>query len=157
MSRLGQTAAWSLVRCALSFFALSFSSGGLVCRPYGGRRRGFESGSRTSIRFAPSTSISWSPKSSSVIKHIPKSAGVACANHLAGLFRALSAQPHVCSNWLELFEWASVFLAVPARVGGRPNVSSLIMKRISAPSTPLMAADVQVTGFSEEALSSYSC
>jgi len=44
----------------------------------------------------------WTPVECSVIKHIPKSARPACATHLAGLLRAVVAQPdvYIAPGWL---------------------------------------------------------
>ena len=49
-------------------------------------------------------SVSWSPPSSPLIKHIPKSARPACASHLAKLLRAVIAQQGISKNWLAVIK-----------------------------------------------------
>ena len=77
-------------------------------------------------------SVSWSPASSPLIKHIPKSARPTCASHLAKLLRGVTAQPSVAKNWLAVLKWGSSILAVPKRAGKRHNVTSVIKKRIAS-------------------------
>ena len=77
-------------------------------------------------------SVSWSPASLPLIKHIPKSARPACASHLAKLLRGVTAQPGDAKNWLAVLNWGSSILAVPKRGGKRHNVTSVIKKRIAS-------------------------
>jgi hypothetical protein len=75
--------------------------------------------------------LTWSPEQIGVIKHIPKSARPACASHLAGLLREITAHPKSVQNWTALFNWTRSILAVPARNGKKQNLTSLIKSRTS--------------------------
>jgi len=76
-------------------------------------------------------SVSWSPPSSPLIKHTPKSAPrPACASHLAKLLRAEMLQLGISKNWLAVLNWRSSILAVPKWRGKRHNITSFVKKRI---------------------------
>jgi len=77
-------------------------------------------------------SVSWSPASSQLIKHIPKSACAACAFHLAKLLRAVTAQSGIATNWLAVLNLGSSILAAAKRGRKRHNVTSVIKKRIAS-------------------------
>jgi len=74
----------------------------------------------------------WSPASSPLIKHIPKSARPACASHLAKLLRQVTAQPGVTDHWLSVLNWSAAVLGVPKRGGKKHNVTSTVQKRIAS-------------------------
>jgi len=77
-------------------------------------------------------SVSWTPASSPLIKHIPKSARAACAFHLAKLLCEGTAHPCIAKNWLAVLNWGSSILTVPKRGGKRHNVTSVIKKQITS-------------------------
>ena len=79
-----------------------------------------------------SSSVVWAPADLGLIKHIPKSARVACASHLASVLRKVVSNPDSSSNWLELFNWGRSVLCPPKRGGRRHNLSRIIRQRISS-------------------------
>ena len=80
---------------------------------------------------ASDNAIAFSPIDCGLTKHIPKSARVACTNHLASLLRSATAHPETSANWETLFNWRSATLHPPKRCGKKHNLTTCIKKRIS--------------------------
>lgn len=74
----------------------------------------------------------WQPISFGTVKHIPRSARVSCASHLAGLLRTVANRAENPDNWIALFRWAGSILQPPKRGGKRHNLTSVLKKRIQS-------------------------
>ena len=95
--------------------------------------------------------LKFSPVTFGIIKHIPKSARIACASQLASLLRQVIAHPDIAVNWQALFNWTGFVLSAPRRAGKRHNVAATIKKRaadFTASESPVHA-DMPSTGYSK--------
>jgi len=85
----------------------------------------------SSAQSSISSGLNFSPVAFGIIKHIPKSARIACASHLASLLRQVVSHPDTAVNWQALFNWTGFVLSAPRRAGKRHNVASTIKKRVA--------------------------